>query len=63
MADTAPIPAAGMYDRIQEEVYTLLESPGGTNKLRKAIIWILATLILLNVVVVIHETVNFIYVA
>ena len=63
MADTVPIPPAGWYDRTQENVYILLESPASTNKLRKAIIWFIAGLILLNVAVVVLETVNSIYFA
>jgi voltage-gated potassium channel len=61
MVDTAAIPRAGWYDKIQGEVYTLLESPAGTNKVRKAIIYFIATLILLNVFVVILETVHSVY--
>jgi voltage-gated potassium channel len=61
MADTASIPQAGWYDKIQGDVYTLLESPADTNKARKIIILFIAALILLNVAVVILETVNSLY--
>jgi voltage-gated potassium channel len=44
------------YDKIQEEVYFLLESPANHNKARKFIIYFIAILILLNVFVVILET-------
>jgi voltage-gated potassium channel len=62
MADTQSIPHRSRYDTIQGTVYTLLESPAGTNKVRKFIIYFLSALILLNVVVVILETVNSLYV-
>ena len=45
-----------MYDRIQEQVYFLLESPANHNRARKFIIYFIAALILLNVIVVILET-------
>ena len=61
MGDTTAIPRQGWYNKIQGDVYTLLESPADTNKLRKAIIFFLATLILLNVLMVILETVNSLY--
>lgn len=61
MGDTAAVPQGGWYDKIQGDVYTLLESPADTNKLRKAVIFFIATLILLNVLVVILETVNSLY--
>lgn len=56
-----PAPAH-RYDRIQAEVYFLLESPANSNKLRKCIIYFIAAMILLNVAVVILETVNALYV-
>jgi voltage-gated potassium channel len=37
MADTAAIPESGWYDKIQGDVYTLLESTADTNKVRKVI--------------------------
>lgn len=46
----------GMYDRIQEQVYFLLESPANHNRARKFIIYFIASLILLNVIAVILET-------
>jgi voltage-gated potassium channel len=61
MADTVPIPRLGWYDKIQGEVYTLLESPADTNTARKIIIYFIAVMILLNVFVVILETVNSLY--
>ena len=61
MGDPAAIPRRGWYDKIQRDVYTLLESPAENNKVRKAVIYIIATLILLNVIAVILETVNFLY--
>ena len=61
MADTASIPRAGWYDTIQGDVYTLLESPADVNKVRKFIIFFIATLILLNVIVVILETIHQLY--
>lgn len=61
MGDTAAVPRGGWYDKIQSDVYTLLESPANTNKVRKAVIFFIATLILLNVLVVILETVNSLY--
>ena len=61
MADTAANRQGGWYDTIQGDVYTLLESPAGTNKVRKAVIFFIASLILLNVFVVILETVNSVY--
>ncbi|RPI39186.1 MAG: ion transporter [Methanoregulaceae archaeon] len=61
MGDTTAIPLEGWYDTIQGDVYTLLESPAGTNRVRKAVIFFIASLILLNVVVVILETVNSVY--
>jgi voltage-gated potassium channel len=51
----------GWYDRIQEEVYILLESNADDNKARKFIIYFIATLILLNVLVVILETEHLLY--
>jgi voltage-gated potassium channel len=63
MADNAAVLREGWYDTIQGDVYTLLESPAGTNRVRKAVIFFIATLILLNVLVVILETVNSIYLA
>lgn len=51
----------GWYDKIQGDVYTLLESRADTNRLRKAIIYFIAAMILLNVLVVILETVNPLY--
>ena len=61
MVDTAAIPRVGWYDKIQGAVYSLLESPAGTSKIRKAIIFFIATLILLNIFVIILETENSIY--
>lgn len=49
------------YDAIQDEVYTLLESRADSNMLRKAIIYFIAAMILLNVLVVILETVDSLY--
>ena len=46
----------GLYSRIQEQVYTLLESPANHNKVRKFIIYFIAALIVINVVVVVLET-------
>jgi voltage-gated potassium channel len=46
----------GIYDKIQERVYFLLESPANHNRARKFIIYFIASLILLNVIVVILET-------
>jgi voltage-gated potassium channel len=48
----------GLYDRIQEQVYVLLESQANQNRVRKFIIYFIAALILINVVVVILETEN-----
>jgi voltage-gated potassium channel len=62
MVETAAIPQVGWYDKIQGEVYSLLESPADTSKVRKAIIFFIATLILLNIFVIILETENSIYV-
>jgi voltage-gated potassium channel len=61
MAGTSTTPRAGWYDNIQGTVYTLLESPADSNRLRKIIIYFIATLIILNVAVVILETVNGLY--
>lgn len=61
MVDTESSLKPGWYDKTQNEVYTLLESPANTNKVRKAIIFFIAALILLNVVMVILETVNSLY--
>jgi voltage-gated potassium channel len=61
MVDTAAIPHGGRYDKIQKDVYILLESPADTNRARKAVILFIATLILLNILVVILETVNSLY--
>lgn len=61
MGDPTAIPRKGWYDKIQRDVYTLLESPAENNKVRKAVIYVIATLILLNVIEVILETVNFLY--
>ena len=63
MADTEPVSDTGWYYRLQKDTYILLESPASTNKFRKAVIFFIAALILLNVVVVILETVNTIYFA
>jgi voltage-gated potassium channel len=46
----------GLYNRIQEEVYILLESQANDNKARKLVIYFIAAVILLNVFVVILET-------
>ena len=61
MAEPDPVKEAGWYDRLQQDVYILLESPANTNRVRKAIIYFIATLILLNVFIVILETVTSIY--
>lgn len=61
MGCTPPDAPEGWYTRLQRDVYILLESPASTNKLRKAIIYFIAALILLNVAVVILETVNEIF--
>jgi len=61
MVDTDSSLQQGLYDKIQGDVYTLLETPADGNKLRKVIICFIATLILLNVAVVILETVNSLY--
>ena len=61
MAGTSTIPREGWYDKIQGTVYTLLESPADSNRLRKIIIYFIATLIILNIIVVILETVNGLY--
>jgi voltage-gated potassium channel len=58
MVDSPAVTRGGWYDRLQGDVYTLLESPADTNKVRKVIIYFIAALILLNVIVVILETVN-----
>ena len=44
-----------MYNRIQEQIYILLESPANDNKARKFVIYFIAAVILLNVIVVILE--------
>jgi voltage-gated potassium channel len=46
----------GLYNRIQEQVYILLESQANDNKARKFVIYFIAAVILLNVFVVILET-------
>jgi voltage-gated potassium channel len=46
----------GLYNRIQEQVYILLESQANDNKARKLVIYFIAAVILLNVFVVILET-------
>ena len=46
----------GLYNRIQEQVYILLESQANDNKARKFVIYFIAAVILLNVIVVILET-------
>jgi voltage-gated potassium channel len=56
MTDAASGRQQGRYDKIQEQVYVLLESQAGDNKARKFIIYFIAALILLNVIVVILET-------
>lgn len=56
-----PVPAWG-YEKIQADVYFLLEAPANSNKLRKGIIYFIAAMILLNVAVVILETVNSLYI-
>ena len=56
MADSTTGIQPGMYSRIQEQVYILLESPANNNKARKFVIYFIAAVILLNVVVVILET-------
>lgn len=61
MGNAGATPKGGWYEKIQGDVYTLLESPAGTNKVRKAVIFFIASLILLNVFVVILETVNSVY--
>jgi voltage-gated potassium channel len=61
MVNTGNSKHSGFYDKIQRDVYTLLESRADSNKVRKVIIFFIATLILLNVIVVILETVNSLY--
>ena len=56
MTDSTSGLQPGTYNRIQEQVYILLESPANHNRVRKFIIYFLAALILLNVIVVILET-------
>jgi voltage-gated potassium channel len=56
MTGTASGVQTGWYDRIQEEIFILLESKADDNKARKFIIYFIAALILLNVMVVILET-------
>jgi len=56
MTDTASGQQQGRYDKIQEQVYVLLESQADDNKARKFVIYFIAALILLNVIVVILET-------
>jgi voltage-gated potassium channel len=46
----------GLYEKIQEQVYVLLESQADDNKARKFVIHFLVVMILLNVIVVILET-------
>lgn len=50
------------YDRILDDVYFLLESPANHNRARKFIIYFIAAMILLNVAVVILETVEPLYI-
>jgi len=61
MAGTASSPQLGWYDKIQEEVYTLLESRADGNIVRKAIIYFIAAMIMLNVIAVILETKQSLY--
>ena len=56
MTDSTSDLQPGTYNRIQEQVYILLESPVNHNRVRKFIIYFIAVLILLNVIVVILET-------
>jgi voltage-gated potassium channel len=46
----------GIYDRVQEQVYLLLESPANNNRARKFIIYFIAAVILINVIEVVLET-------
>ncbi len=48
----------GIYTRVQKQVYILLESPANHNRVRKFIIYFIATLIVINVIVVVLETKN-----
>ncbi len=48
----------GIYTRVQKQVYILLESPANHNRVRKYIIYFIATLIVINVIVVVLETKN-----
>ncbi len=48
----------GIYTRVQKQVYVLLESPANHNRVRKFIIYFIATLIVINVIVVVLETKN-----
>ena len=61
MAGTASSPQSGWYDKIQDEVYTLLESRADGNIVRKAIIYFIAAMIMLNVIAVILETKQSLY--
>ncbi|MCX6698206.1 MAG: ion transporter [Methanoregula sp.] len=61
MAGTASSPKPGWYDTIQDEVYTLLESRADGNIVRKAIIYFIAAMIVLNVLAVILETKQSLY--
>jgi voltage-gated potassium channel len=62
MTGTAPDPQEDWYDRIQEQVYVLLESRADGNTARKCVIWFIAALILINVFVVILETKHQLYI-
>jgi voltage-gated potassium channel len=56
MTDSSSGLQPGMYNKIQEQVYLLLESPANHNRARKFIIYFIASVILLNVIEVILET-------
>ncbi|HUT38435.1 MAG TPA: ion transporter [Methanoregula sp.] len=56
MSDAEPCLKPNWNDKIQEKVYFLLECPANHNWARKLFIYFIATLILLNVIVVILET-------
>jgi len=50
-----------MIEDIQKKVYELLESPADTNRARKAVVYALFAIIMLNVILVILETEESIY--
>lgn len=61
MTKIPPAGESGRYTRIQQDIYILLESPASHNRLRKGIILFIGVLILLNVLMVILETVTPLY--